>query len=440
LIEWWHLVRCGAKPARVLSRALLAVVLTLSVVSAVSAQSGDEIGTRLQTIRLEVTTTQKTINKLKADFTKLKKDEKTLAAEIEGLRKEETTLTDKGVAVSRQRVELESRVKTAEAKVLEEQGKIRERLRALYTNTASGNQSGAAWLLGGSNIEQLAVYARAVRRFDEVRFEGVKQAVAVLIENRQALDKSLEEGAKLQQEVQAKRVESEQKQEKLKSVLQEIKDKQQAAQQSLASLKGEAGKLEELLQQITTTDTRSSKEQENAEAPETPAPIATPTAAAAVASVKLDSKTEKPVESDSEVMNPEGLFGRTVRITYPVQGQVLQKFGKSKLTEFEDMIFSKGLEFKTPEASQVLAVLGGKVAFAGSMPGFEMVVIIDHGARSYSLYGRLGKTFVNKGDSIKRGDSLGVTSAPDSKGRNFYFETRKNGSPVDPATVLARAS
>jgi septal ring factor EnvC (AmiA/AmiB activator) len=103
----------------------------------------------------------------------------------------------------------------------------------------------------------------------------------------------------------------------------------------------------------------------------------------------------------------------------------VQRFGKAKVTDFADMIFSKGLEFKTAAASQVSAILGGRIAFAGSMPGYDSVVIIDHGKRSYSLYGRLGKIFVAKGDA---------------KGRNFYFETRKNGDPIDPMTVLGRAA
>jgi septal ring factor EnvC (AmiA/AmiB activator) len=74
------------------------------------------------------------------------------------------------------------------------------------------------------------------------------------------------------------------------------------------------------------------------------------------------------------------------------------------------------------------------------MPGYDTVVIIDHGERSYSLYGRLGKSHVKQGDLVQRRDVIGVTSAADSKGRNFYFETRKNGAPVDPGSVLSRAS
>jgi septal ring factor EnvC (AmiA/AmiB activator) len=40
---------------------------------------------------------------------------------------------------------------------------------------------------------------------------------------------------------------------------------------------------------------------------------------------------------------------------------------------------------------------------------------------------------------VNRRDVVGVTAQADSKGRNFYFETRKNGAPVDPVSVLGRA-
>jgi septal ring factor EnvC (AmiA/AmiB activator) len=417
----------------------LALVLSVATGGYVEAQTSDDLGVRLQTIRLEVATTKRTIEKLKGDFAKLKREEKTLATEIETLRGEESTLAAKSQTVAKERTELETKVTAAEAKVLEEQGRIRARLRSLYATTASGNQSGAAWLLAGSNIEQLAVYARSIRRYDETHFQEVRRAVSVLMQSRKDLDAALSESARLQQEVQKKRVESEEKQVKLQTVLQEIKDKQQSAQQSLSVLKGEAAKLEELMQQITTGDSAEPTVEQRDDDSDTPVPSSTPTKP----SVAEDMKRTDPrgVEADDaeDVMHPEGLFGRTVRVTYPVTGDVLQKFGKSKVTEFEDMIFSKGLEYRTPEASQVRAVLGGRVAFAGTMPGYEMVVILDHGSRSYSLYGRLGKTYVAKGDRIKQGDAVGVTSAPDSKGRNFYFETRKNGNPVDPATVLDRA-
>jgi septal ring factor EnvC (AmiA/AmiB activator) len=74
------------------------------------------------------------------------------------------------------------------------------------------------------------------------------------------------------------------------------------------------------------------------------------------------------------------------------------------------------------------------------MPAYETVVVVDHGARSYSLYGRLGSAVVKKGDVVERDAVLGTTAELDKKGRNFYFEVRRNGSPVDPETVLKRVS
>jgi septal ring factor EnvC (AmiA/AmiB activator) len=129
-----------------------------------------------------------------------------------------------------------------------------------------------------------------------------------------------------------------------------------------------------------------------------------------------------------------------VRISAPVKGTVVQKFGKVKVTDFADMIFSKGLEFATAAGSEVFAVLEGKVAYVGNLPGYETVVVVDHGSRSYSLYGRLGKSLVKAGEMLAQDQAVGVTGEPDPKGRNFYFEVRKSGSPVDPERVLRQLS
>jgi septal ring factor EnvC (AmiA/AmiB activator) len=137
---------------------------------------------------------------------------------------------------------------------------------------------------------------------------------------------------------------------------------------------------------------------------------------------------------------PGGLFASTVRVSAPVKGSVVQKFGKVKVTDFADMIFSKGLEFSTAVGAEVFAVLAGKVAFVGNLPGYETVVVVDHGSRSYSLYGRLGKSAVKAGEMLAQDQSVGVTGEPDMKGRNFYFEVRKNGSPVDPEKILRKVS
>jgi murein hydrolase activator len=388
---------------------------------------------KLQQIKLEVSETEKVISNLKSEFSKLKKEEKSLSDEIQRLSVEEGRLVQQSATLSQRREVLGREVQEAEQRVAAQQARIRSRLRNMYEHAATGHGQPIAFLLTASNVERMAVYARAVRGFDERQFNAVRVAVDGLIESRRALEQSIEQGSQLQQEVQKKRLESERKRTTLTGVLQEIKSKQQAAQQSLALLRLEATKLEEILRQVLEEGVQEEPSQE-------PTSVAREAPKESRESVSGGAGNVEAPATIQEVMAPEGLFGRATRVTYPVKGEVVQRFGKAKVTDFADMIFSKGLEFKTAAASQVSAILGGRIAFAGSMPGYDSVVIIDHGKRSYSLYGRLGKIFVAKGDLVRRGGSVGVTSELDAKGRNFYFETRKNGDPIDPMTVLGRAA
>lgn len=425
-------------------RVVLSIAVTLlCFTAALSSSQEGEATLKLQRIKSEVSHTEKVIAGLKSEFSKLKKEQKTLADQIDKLSLEEGRLVQQSAALSQQREVLSRQVQEAEERVAIQQARIRNRLRAMYEQVATGQGQPIGFLLTASNVERMAVYARAVRGFDERQFNTVRAAVSELIESRRALEQSIQQGSQLQQEVQNKRMESERKRASLTGIMGEIKSKQEAAQRSLSLLKLEATKLEEILRQVLEEDAREDRSptpqsgDSDASHP-TPEPLIPKSSS----SNSLPSRVENqhsPLQVH-EVMAPEGLFGRAARIMYPVKGDIVQRFGKAKVTDFADIIFSKGIEFKTVSASQVSAILGGRVAFAGAMPGYESVVILDHGRRSYSLYGRLGKIFVAKGDLIQRGGPIGVTSEPDEKGRNFYFETRKNGEPVDPMTVLGRAT
>jgi len=392
-----------------------------------SQEQPADLGARLAKIRADVASTEKIIEKLKADFGKLKKGEKQVESEIRRLSDDERSMLDQSMQVLRRKEKLTVDLRAAEQRVAQQQSLVRDRLRVLYMNAAVSDRSMVLGAVDSGQIERVAVYASSLRNYDQMRFREVSQAVEDLVVARRALDKTLEEGKALQEGLHVKRTELEGQKGKLRDVMQEIQNKQQAAKRSLTSLTSEAEKLEELMRRIMSAGDAESEQTPQVDERE-----------------QSEDKPERPALVDggrpADVMHPGGLFAQTAKVSYPVHGEIVQRFGKNKVTTFADMIFNKGLEYKTPEGSQVKAVLGGRVAFAGVMPGYDTVVIIDHGQRSYSLYGRLGKGLVKQGDLVKRGDLVGVTSAADSKGRNFYFETRKNGSPVDPGSVLARAS
>ncbi len=404
----------------------------------VQAQTSD-IAARLSKIRSDVATTERTIEGLKAEFRKLKKDETKLEDEIRRLGQEEQTLLTESMQVLRRKEKLLIDLKAAEARVVRQQTLIRNRLRTLYINSSLSERTMVLGAAQTGAVERVAVYASTLRRYDDARFSDVTRAVEELLATRRALDKALEEGKAIQDGLQSKRVELEAQKGKLRSVIQQIQNRQQAAKRSLDSLTAEADKLEALLRVIMSGDDKPRQSDQVAQGGAVDALAPT---GESEGDRSPDAPKIAPDQGVSlpQVMHPGGLFAQTARLVYPVAGEIVQRFGSNKVTSFADMVFSKGLEYKTPEGSQVKAVLGGRVAFAGLMPGYDTVVIIDHGERSYSLYGRLGKSHVRQGDIIQRKDVIGVTSAADSKGRNFYFETRKNGAPVDPSSVLSRAS
>lgn len=246
---------------------------------------------------------------------------------------------------------------------------------------------------------------------------GLQRVAKELLLARKALDLSIFEARRLRDEIQVRRRDAELKQKELKLIAKEIVSRREQAQLSLKLLKREASELERVVISMTS------------ESPD---------------EASTDSDSQQGEEGTKEliqpegsiIINPRGLFGASGGLAAPVKGQVVQRFGKVQLASFKDVLFSKGVEFSTKEGGDVHAVLGGKIAYAGNLPGYDTVVIIDHGVRSYSLYGRLGSSLVNKGDIVTKDHVVGVTAAPDKRGRNFYFEVRKNGKPVDPEAVL----
>lgn len=116
-------------------------------------------------------------------------------------------------------------------------------------------------------------------------------------------------------------------------------------------------------------------------------------------------------------------------------GKLIQRFGRYKDPSAGES-FRKGVEIGG--SGTVQAVDEGRVAFVGKMPQIGTVVIVDHGKRDYSLYGRLSAASVAVGDVLQPGQEVGNTSPPDDLGRTLYFEVRRQGNPIDPEDFLGR--
>lgn len=122
-------------------------------------------------------------------------------------------------------------------------------------------------------------------------------------------------------------------------------------------------------------------------------------------------------------------------LDWPVSGRMLTPFGR-RGASVSGAPAQTGVQFAAEEGTPVHAVHDGTVAFAGPFTGYGNLVIVDHGAQTFSLYGQLGAPQVERGAKVEGGDVLGTTGRILAGIPGMYFEMRVDGKPVDPLEWL----
>ena len=100
-----------------------------------------------------------------------------------------------------------------------------------------------------------------------------------------------------------------------------------------------------------------------------------------------------------------------------------------------------GVDFAGKEGSDIVAVAGGVVTYAGDRYGYGMMVEINHGGGLTTRYAHCKEILVAVGDVVQKGQSLAyMGSTGRSTGPHVHFEVRNNGRPTDPTKFIHRAS
>lgn len=122
-------------------------------------------------------------------------------------------------------------------------------------------------------------------------------------------------------------------------------------------------------------------------------------------------------------------------LAWPVSGPILSRFGRSA-TSFGTALQKNGIEIGAPIGTPVHAVHGGSVAYAAPFTGFGVLVILDHGDNTFTVYGHLAGTALRPGVTVTRGESVGASGATPAGAPAAYFEVRIDGRPVNPVQWL----
>jgi murein DD-endopeptidase MepM/ murein hydrolase activator NlpD len=143
-----------------------------------------------------------------------------------------------------------------------------------------------------------------------------------------------------------------------------------------------------------------------------------------------------------ELRSLRGLDGARALVR-PVPGRIAGRFGA-----YEDPILRlplqrNGVELSASVDEVVHAMAAGRVVVVSRLPGFEEIVVVDHGGGQYSLLGRLWDVEVRQGDEVAAGDALAKVAPKaidDGLGPTVYVELRHGEKPVDPTPYLRRAA
>ena len=120
---------------------------------------------------------------------------------------------------------------------------------------------------------------------------------------------------------------------------------------------------------------------------------------------------------------------------WPVDGKVVKRFGHGASGERND-----GIKIAVPVSTPIHAAADGVVAYVGDgIAALGGLVIIKHGGGWTSVYGHASKLLVQRGQSVKRGQTVALSGDTGFADRpELHFELRKGRTPVDPTLQLPR--
>jgi lipoprotein NlpD len=121
-----------------------------------------------------------------------------------------------------------------------------------------------------------------------------------------------------------------------------------------------------------------------------------------------------------------------LRWQWPTKGKVIQGFSSKDPNR-------KGIKLAGYAGEPVYASESGKVVYSGSgLIGYGKLIIVKHNNDYLSAYGHNRKLLVKEGDWVTRGKRIAEIGNNGAGQAQLHFEIRRNGNPVNPATLLPR--
>lgn len=135
----------------------------------------------------------------------------------------------------------------------------------------------------------------------------------------------------------------------------------------------------------------------------------------------------RPLSPEVAIAEPSRFSGI---FDWPATGAVVNKFGPAGEGEV-----NRGITLNVAQNASIISAADGIVAFVGdNVASYSGLILVKHGAGWITAYGNAAKSGVTRGQSIKRGQTIG--RAGTGSNPQLFFQMRKGGVAVDPLKYL----
>ena len=349
-------------------------------------------------------------------ISKTQKVETKVSGELEQIQKSLAQKQSSLVALGRDLAGVEQGIgktlQDIERERLESQRKrsqINRRVAAVYKGGETGN---LRIFFSSESFPQMAEnlrYMRSVLDNDRKLFAQYNQNLACLKQLKLRLEQDAARKEEILRSMQAKKREVEQEKSRKASYLVKVRQDKQGYQASLKELQANASRLQSMFEKLEARHRKAYTS-------------------------KAKGKGTHASLPPAPHLPDKGLGTQVGRLSLPVKGRIVDRFGRHKHPEFDAFTFSNGISVSAPAGTPIHAVFDGQVIFADYFKGYGNMIIVDHGGGFFSLYAHAASVVKKVGSKVARNEVLASVGDQDSdKGPMLYFEIRYQGKPVDPA-------
>lgn len=137
-----------------------------------------------------------------------------------------------------------------------------------------------------------------------------------------------------------------------------------------------------------------------------------------------------------------GMAAASAGMINPVNGVLTSTFGPRKHPILKTVRLHKGVDWKAPMGTPIVAAFDGEIVYRGDGQGYGNIVRIAHAGGRETRYAHMQRFAdgIGVGAPVKAGMVIGYVGTTGlSTGPHLHFEMYINGKPIDPLSNLATA-